>query len=109
MKQESAQVDSAAVAESAALYAATTTHSPSIEDVLALVSQLAIPEQLQVIRFLADQLSIQTRGLSASSFALKRRSLYGLLAEYGPGPTAEEIDESRREMMANFPRDDFTC
>lgn len=107
MKQDSAQVDSAAVAESAALYSATTTYSPSIEAVVALVSQLAIPEQLQVIRFLAEQLSIQTQVLSAPPSALKRRSLYGLLAEYGPGPTAAEIDESRREMMASFPREDF--
>lgn len=32
--------------------------------------------------------------------------LYGVLAKYGPGPTAEEIDENRREMFRNFARDD---
>jgi Arc/MetJ-type ribon-helix-helix transcriptional regulator len=31
-----------------------------------------------------------------------KKSAYGLLAEYGPGPTAEEIDENRREMFSSF-------
>jgi hypothetical protein len=29
------------------------------------------------------------------------------LADLGPAPTAEEIDEARHEAWANFPRDDF--
>jgi hypothetical protein len=35
------------------------------------------------------------------------RSLRGLLAKYGPAPSAEEIDRNRAEMFANFPRSDF--
>lgn len=35
------------------------------------------------------------------------RSLRGLLAKYGPAPSAEEIDSNRAEMFANFPRSDF--
>ena len=35
------------------------------------------------------------------------RSLRGLLAKYGPAPSAEEIDQNRAEMLANFPRSDF--
>jgi hypothetical protein len=31
-----------------------------------------------------------------------KKSAYGLLAEYGPGPTEEEIDENRREMFSGF-------
>lgn len=34
-------------------------------------------------------------------------SLRGLLAKYGPAPSAEEIDENRAEMYAGFPRTDF--
>jgi len=30
------------------------------------------------------------------------KSAYGLLAEYGPAPSAEEIDENRREMFRGF-------
>lgn len=29
-------------------------------------------------------------------------SCYGLLAKYGPAPSAEEIDENRRDMFRNF-------
>jgi hypothetical protein len=35
------------------------------------------------------------------------RSLRGLLAKYGHAPSAEEIDQNRAEMFANFPRSDF--
>lgn len=35
------------------------------------------------------------------------RSLRGLLAKYGPAPSAEEIDRNRAEMVANFPSSDF--
>ena len=31
-----------------------------------------------------------------------KKSAYGLLAKYGPGPTEEEIDENRREMFGGF-------
>jgi hypothetical protein len=34
------------------------------------------------------------------------RSLRGLLAKYGPAPSAEEIDQNRA-MFANLPRSDF--
>jgi hypothetical protein len=31
-----------------------------------------------------------------------KKSAYGLLAKYGPGPTEDEIDENRREMFRGF-------
>jgi hypothetical protein len=34
-------------------------------------------------------------------------SLRGLLAKYGPAPSAEEIDQNRADMFRNFPRSDF--
>ena len=34
-----------------------------------------------------------------------KKSAYGLLAKYGPGPSAEEIDENRREMFRGFGQD----
>jgi hypothetical protein len=33
-------------------------------------------------------------------------SLRGLLAKYGPAPSADEIDQNRAEMFADFPRSD---
>lgn len=35
------------------------------------------------------------------------RSLRGLLSKYGVAPSAEQIDENRAEMFADFPRSDF--
>lgn len=40
--------------------------------------------------------------------AVPRRPLKtgrGMLAKYGPAPTAEEIDENRREMFSGFAQD----
>lgn len=34
-----------------------------------------------------------------------KKSGYGLLAKYGPGPSDEEIDEVRREMFRGFAQD----
>jgi hypothetical protein len=34
-----------------------------------------------------------------------KKSAYGLLAQYGPGPSAEEIDENRKEMFRGFAED----
>jgi hypothetical protein len=33
--------------------------------------------------------------------------LRGLLAKYGPAPSAHEIDQNRAEVFVNFPRTDF--
>jgi hypothetical protein len=33
------------------------------------------------------------------------RSMRGMLAKYGQAPSAEEIDQNRAEMFANFARD----
>jgi hypothetical protein len=30
---------------------------------------------------------------------------YGMWAKYGPAPSAEDIDENRREMFQNFAKD----
>jgi len=34
------------------------------------------------------------------------RGFIGLCGDLGPAPSAEEIDQGRREMWAGFPRDD---
>lgn len=35
------------------------------------------------------------------------KSARGIMAKYGTAPSAEEIDQNRAEMLANFPRDDY--
>jgi hypothetical protein len=52
-----------------------------------------------VVRALHDQHPGETPGPFAGQLLKPKKSAYGLLAKYGPGPTEEEIDENRREMF----------
>jgi hypothetical protein len=45
--------------------------------------------------------------LEGSTAKEPTKSARGLLATYGPAPSAEEIDRNRAEMFANFARDDI--
>lgn len=107
MEENATQVRSMPTRESGVAYGAAPHENPTIELVLLMASRLALAEQLRVIQVLAEQLSLKTQALAMPKPPQKSRSLHGLLAEFGPGPSAEEIDESRREMLANFPREDF--
>ena len=42
-------------------------------------------------------------GLGGKSKA--KKSAHGLLAQYGPGPSTEEIDKNRKEMFRGFAED----
>jgi hypothetical protein len=44
----------------------------------------------------------QALGKDADYKPKPKKSAFGLLAEYGPGPSAEEIDENRKEMFRGF-------
>ena len=37
----------------------------------------------------------------------QRTPMRGILADLGPAPSAEDIDEVRREVWKNFPREDI--
>jgi plasmid stability protein len=43
--------------------------------------------------------------LEQPSAAKPLKTGYGMWAKYGPAPSAEEIDENRREMFRNFAKD----
>ena len=66
------------------------------EEVLALVEQLPPEDQARLAAHLVP-----------ATYHTPRRSLYGICADLGPAPSAEDIDEMRREVFATFPRDDF--
>jgi hypothetical protein len=55
-----------------------------------------------VARALQSQHPGETPEHSAGQPPKAKKSAYGLLAKYGPGPTEEEIDENRREMFSGF-------
>jgi plasmid stability protein len=48
---------------------------------------------------------VAVREASLHGERLSKKSAYGLLARYGPGPSEEEIDENRRDMFSRFAED----
>jgi hypothetical protein len=74
------------------------TQPVTVEKVLELIRQLSPRERLRV---LARALPELERELPATP--QPRKSLLGLCTDLGPAPSAEEIDEARREAWAGFP------
>jgi plasmid stability protein len=52
-------------------------------------------------RRLLQQALIEGKGRTSKS----KKSAYGILAQYGSGPSEEDIDENRREMFRGFAED----
>ena len=77
-------------------------NTTTLEEVAPLALRLSPVDKARLIERIASDLQRDV----AMSRATPRRSLYGLWAHLGPAPSAEEIDEARREAWANFPRDD---
>lgn len=72
-----------------------------LERVKQLIARLS-PADKTVLRDWLDEL------MKAEPVQPKpRRSMLGLLADLGPAPSDEDIEEARREMWKNFPRDDY--
>jgi len=81
------------------------TADVTLEQVLDLARHLKPREQAQLISQLAATIKYSLDSQEASK--TPRQTLRGLLADLGPAPSAEEIDEARREMWGNFPREDI--
>ena len=77
------------------------THS-ELEVVVEMVKQLSPIDKVRLLgRVILD--------LEAAIGGAERKPLrfsYGALADLGSAPSAEEIDEVRREMWRGFPRED---
>jgi hypothetical protein len=74
-----------------------------LDEVVAQALRLSRIDKVRLVERVAEHLE---QDLS-NDHPRPRRSLYGLWAHLGPAPSAEEIDEVRKEMWANFPRDDI--
>lgn len=74
------------------------------EDMLTLTDRLSPLEKVQLVEHVMITLESDLREVEPKK---PKKSLYGLLAHLGPGPSAEDIDEVRRDMLQNFPREDF--
>ena len=71
------------------------------EDLEAALQAQAQAQGVSAVR-LAQRVLRQAL-MEATGQPLKpKKSAYGILAPYGPGPSEEEIDENRREMFRHF-------
>jgi hypothetical protein len=71
------------------------------EQVKELATRLSLAEKARLIEWLEATLSEEG---AAPAPPTPSRSLYGLCADLGPGPTDEDIEEVRQLMWSNFPR-----
>ena len=78
-------------------------HAVALEDVFDLVKQLPARDKVRLIAWMAPEIE---RELLQERIQ-PRKSLWGLWADLGPAPSAEEIDQVRREEWADFPREDI--
>jgi len=74
-----------------------------LDEVVPLALRLSPRDKARLIERIASDLQREV----AASPRTPRRSLYGVLADLGPAPSAEEIDEARRGAWINFPREDI--
>ena len=75
----------------------------TLNEVFDLAKKLSPRDKIRLIEHMAPEVE---RDLLASQ-PKPRKSLWGLWANLGPAPSAEEIDEARREEWTNFPREDI--
>lgn len=76
----------------------------TLDQVLSLAQQLSPRDQARLVVRLAPAIEYALEQPSTSP--LPRTPLRGRFANLGPSPSAEEIDEARREAWANFSRED---
>ena len=74
----------------------------TLAELIALARELSPLDRLRLIETLVATLERDWQGQAPAP----RRSIYGLWRDLGPAPSAEEIDQARREAWASFPRED---
>lgn len=74
---------------------------PTLDEVLDQARQLSPLDKLRLIERVAPDLE---KELAPPSSRGRTRSLLGLWKDLGPAPSAEEIDEVRREAWSGFDR-----
>ena len=70
----------------------------TLKEVLDLAMQLSLVDKVRLIEGVAPQIEQE---LTAAR-PVPRKSLWGLCADLGPAPSAEEIDTARQEAWADL-------
>jgi len=81
---------------------AQTPDAVTLEEVLRLARRLSPVDKVRLIERVAPEVE---RDL-ATRLGGGNRSVFGLLKDLGPAPSAEEIDAARHEAWSSFPHDD---
>jgi transcriptional regulatory protein LevR len=89
----------------------STIEAVTLDQVITLARQLSPLEKIRLIEQIAPEIErhMQQQGTEQPDLAQPKplRSLLGLCADLGPAPSAEDIDEIRKEMWGDFPREDI--
>ena len=88
--------------------------SVTLDQVLRQAKQLTSLEKVQLIEQVLPDLeasfdSVSVNKLKEAKSRTDRRPLrstYGICADLGPAPSAEDIDEMRQEVFKNFPKEE---
>jgi hypothetical protein len=75
----------------------------TLQEVVNLVKQLSLVDKVRLIKQVVPEIEKELIAKSSTP----RHSLWGLCADLGKAPSADEIDQVRREEWASFPRQDF--
>jgi hypothetical protein len=75
----------------------------TLEEAFNLVQQLSLVDKVRLIEQLAPKIEQELVAANPTP----RRSLWGLCADLGTAPSAEEIDEVRQQEWATFPQEDI--
>ena len=74
----------------------------NLDQVLAMARRLSTVDKVRLIDRLAPQIEQDLMEMRPTSY----KSLYSVLADVGPAPSAEEIDAARREAWAGLRHED---
>ena len=79
-----------------------TTTDVTFEQVFRMARRLRPVDQARLVARLAPAMERLVEQIDHAPAEQPRLPLRGLLADLGPAPSAEEIDEVQREMWASF-------
>ncbi len=77
-----------------------------LDEIVAAALRLSPVEKVRLVERVVSTLESDVVAVAASE-KKPLKTFKGILAHLGPGPSDEDIEEARREMMKNFPREDF--
>jgi hypothetical protein len=80
-----------------------TDDVPEFDEILERVTSMPLQTR---VRFVERVQATVDRDLAEQDDTPKQ-SFYGIAADLGSAPSAEDIDDVRREVWANFPREDI--